>query len=522
MKGYEILKALQDLTVESTEEIQERINKITIKGISYHSGKIKPGEAFVCIKGYETDGHKYLKDAVKKGAVLAIVEDHQEEVDVPQISVKDSRVALAKLGAAFYQHPSRNLRMIGITATNGKTTTSFMVHKILQDAKMDAGIIGTVMVQYRDKKIPALLTTPESLDLQGHFADMIKEGISHVTMEVSSSAQELSRVVDVDFDIVSMNNISKDHIDNHGSFERYFEVKSRLITWAKPESTVILNLDCPYSKSLITETKGNVVTFGIDDTTGDFTIEDLDLSTGRGYFNLVIPREINLRGKTVKKGKVKVALSVPGYHSVYNSIVAAIIGLAVGVSPEAVAKSLQGFKGVERRFEFIYEKDFTIVDDHFANPGNIEMTLETLEKMDYRRLHILYAIRGRRGAVVNRENADALVKWVPKLKTETFFATEGKGYVMEKDRVTEEERRIFDEVTKEAGMDVTVYPTLQESIDAVLARAKKDDVILLAGCQGMDFGGKLILEALAVGKGEEEQKEILKPLEHRVAGIEEL
>lgn len=522
MTGKELLEVLQNTTAEISEEMKQRVNAVSVKGIAYHSGKVKPGEAFVCIKGYETDGHLYLKDAVKKGAVLAIVEDLQEDVEVPQIPVKDSRVALAKLGAAYYGHPSKKLQMIGITATNGKTTTSFMVHRILQDAKMDAGIIGTVMVQYRDKKIPALLTTPESLDLQGHFADMVKEGISHVTMEVSSSAQELSRVVDVDFDIVSMNNISKDHIDNHGSFERYFEVKSRLITWAKPGSTVILNLDCPYSKSLINETKGNVVTFGIDDKTGDFTIDNLDLSTGRGRFDFVVPKDISLSGRTVKRGRVTVELSVPGYHSVYNSIVAAIIGLAAGISPEAVATSLQGFKGVERRFEFIYEKDFTIVDDHFANPGNIEMTLETLEKMEYNRLHILYAIRGHRGPVVNRENGEALVKWVPKLKVDTFLATEGQGYVMEKDRVTEEERRIFDEVTKEAGMDVTVYSTLQESIDAVLSRAKKGDVILLAGCQGMDFGGKLILEALAEGKGEEEQREIMKPLEHRVAGVQEL
>lgn len=522
MKLIEILEVIE--TMEN-RDLHPGLNldqkNIEITGLSYHSRHVEAGNLFFCIKGYETDGHKYLQEAVNKGAVAAVVEDVQVGITIPQIKVKNSRVALANIAAKFYQEPSKKLQVIGITATNGKTTTSFMADKILKDQNIETGIIGTVMVQYRDKKIPSLLTTPESLDLQKHFKGMVEEEVSHVTMEVSSSAQELHRVDAVDFDIVTLNNISREHIDSHGSFERYFEVKSRLITRAKEDSAAVLNLDDAYSKGLITKTKAKVFTFGIEDTSGDFSVKNLDLSTGRGTFTLVVPKDLEHKGVKIPKGEREISLSVPGFHSVYNSVVAAIIGLLSGVDKEGVKKSLKDFRGVERRFEFIYEEDFKIVDDHFANAGNIHMTLGTLKEMDYNKLHVLYAIRGKRGIAVNRENTEALVEWLPKLGVAELLATESVSHVMEKDRVTIEEREIFEEVTKAAEIPTRIIKELPEAIEEVMEKAKPGDVVLLAGCQGMDYGGEIALRLLAKGKTEKEQQKILAPLKDRVAGIAE-
>src|SRR5699024_3689044 len=177
-------------------------------------------------------GHDFAADAVKSGAVALIVERFIEGVTVPQYKVSDTRTALAALADAFFDHPSKELKMIGITATNGKTSTSFMVNSILEEAGLNTGLIGTVMVKYGDTLIPSTLTTPESLDLHEYLYHMKKQGITHVTMEVSSSALELKRVGSVDFNYVALNNISREHIDLHGSFEAYFNAKASLIRTA--------------------------------------------------------------------------------------------------------------------------------------------------------------------------------------------------------------------------------------------------------------------------------------------------
>src|SRR5699024_4454311 len=213
--------------LESIEIIQSWNTKdIDINRLAYHSKRVSHGDLFVCIKGYQTDGHKYIMQAIANGAVAIIVEDYQEGWDIPQFQVKDSRKALAALSDTYFNYPSKSMKMIGITATNGKTTTSFITNTILEGHKLNTGLIGTVKVKYGDYVEPAVLTTPESLDLHRYFSEMVRHNISHTTMEVSSSALELNRVGNVDFDIVTLNNISREHIDLHGSFEEYYDSKA--------------------------------------------------------------------------------------------------------------------------------------------------------------------------------------------------------------------------------------------------------------------------------------------------------
>ncbi|MED3570923.1 UDP-N-acetylmuramyl-tripeptide synthetase [Cytobacillus praedii] len=467
-----------------------------INGVSYHSQKVSNGHLFVCVRGYKTDGHKYLAQAVANGAVAAVVEEVQEAFDIPQFVVKNSRIALAQLGDAFYDHPSKKMKMIGVTATNGKTTTSYMINAILENEGFKTGLIGTVSIKIDDMSIPAELTTPESLDLQNYLNQMVEKNVSHVCMEVSSAALETHRVETVDYDIVSLNNVSREHIDSHGSFEQYFEAKSSLIRNASERSIAVLNLDDPYSASLVNQTKAKVITFGVNSKEGHIHCKNLDLTTGRAKFTVEILKAFKANGAEYIPGEFDIELSVPGLHSVYNSMVAITVALLSGVAVSTIQHTLKNFAGVERRFEFIYEEDIKIIDDHFANTGNINVTLQTLKYMDYKKLHIVYAIRGERGPTVNQENAEAIVEWAAKLGLNEIIATKSISHVTAKDKVTDEEQRVFEEVMAEARIQVDLYDELPDAIARALNKAEKGDLVLLAGCQGMDHGAEIALQLL--------------------------
>lgn len=490
-----------------------------IAGIAYHSGKVIKGDLFFCIKGYEVDGHKYLASAKENGAVAAIVEDIQPGVDIPQFRVDDSRIAMATIAHMFYNKPSEKLNAIAITATNGKTSTSFMVNSILENQGLKTGLIGTVVVKIDQDSQAAVLTTPESIDLHSYYSEMVEAGCSHVTMEVSSSALELHRTGGSDFDIVALNNISREHIDSHGSFERYFEVKSSLITQAKKDSWAVLNLDCKYSKSLIDKAGGRVLTYGIEDTSGDLTIRGLDLSTGRGKFSVVLNKSINNGSETIQPCTFDVSLSVPGYHSVYNSLSAIAIALLSGISIETIKAGLKAFKGVERRFEFIYETPFIIVDDHFANRGNIKVTLETLNFMAYNKLRMIYAIRGSRGVAVNGENAEEIAAWFLKLNVDEIIVSMSRSNVNKYNKVRDAELEVFDQVMKDHSIEVRYHDELTDAIHDGLSKVEAGDVLLLAGCQGMDDGGHIALNQIHKMHPELNKEDLYAPIKYRVCGL---
>lgn len=510
MKLSELLKG-----VECIEPDMNFVD-MEISSIAYHSGKVEDDGLFVCIKGYKTDGHKYLKDAVNRGAVAALVEEFQPKVPVLQIRVKDARKALAMASCNFYSHPSRKMTMIGITATNGKTTTSFMLNEILKKNGYKTGLIGTVMIASGDKSIPSDLTTPESLDLQGYLSEMYLDGVTHVVMEVSSSALDLSRVHGVDFDYVCFNNISREHIDLHGSFEEYLRIKSSLILEAKKEAVAVLNGEEEVLLNLKEKSCCRVLTYGVQHPVGDIYCKDVDISDGRANWLLSLE---HLKDESYLQKEFRIKLSVPGFHSVYNAMSAIAVSLSMGIDIDVIRNGLLSFKGVERRFQFIYEDGFTVVDDHYANAGNIDVTLSTLSKMKYRNLHLVYGIRGSRGVIVNSENANATLKWLDQLRLKTFVATKSISHVTEKDRVTDEETEAFLSVMKKGGLDILIRDELPDAIDIALSRVEDGDVILLAGCQVMDSGGRVVLEKLAEGKSEGERRKILEPVKDRVCGI---
>lgn len=510
MKLKEILKNVD--IKDSDFDIDENIE---INNLAFHTDDVKEGSIFVAIKGYITDGHKFIEKAKELGAEIAIVEDFSNS-DIKQIKVENSRKTLADISANFYKHPSEEMKVIGITATNGKTTTAFMVDSILTEAKKTTGMIGTVLTKYGDTKIPSLLTTPESLTLQKYIRDMKDHNVQYLTMEVSSSAQELYRNRNIDFDIVTFNNIGREHIDQHGSFEKYFQYKSRLIRHAKKDSIAILNSDDEMIYSLKEKTAANVLSFSLQNSEADFGISNLDLSTGMGCFNFKINNEILIEGLKIEKNEFKIELGSVGFSSVMNSVVAIIISLCLGIEVEVIQRALKRFKGVERRFELIYDNEFKILDDHFANEKNIDSTMSTLKEMKYNNLHILYAIRGKRGYEVNKEIAERLVKWIEILKPTSICATLSKETVTEKDRVTDEELAIFKETLNNANIDYKIYDNLCDSIEDNIDLLEEEDVLLLAGCQGMDKGAHVVLEKLIKNGKSSEIESLKKIVENRI------
>ncbi len=490
-----------------------------LNGIAYHSGQVSDGYLFVCIKGYKTDGHLYLDQAAQKGAAAAVVEDFQDNVPVTQYKVADSRLALAALADKYYNHPSRKINLTGVTATNGKTTTTYMINSILQEHGLNTGLVGTVIVKAGNNIEPADLTTPESLDLHRFFSRMVEEKVSHAVMEVSSSGLELKRVGSVDFNTVIVNNISREHIDLHGSYENYYNAKASLVRTAGKKQWAVFNLDCPQTAPLVKETGANVLTYGIKNRDADIVVDNLDLSTGRASF------QVNLKNKhffsflSEQPDSINVNLSVLGLHSVYNSMAAILAALINKIPAETISRALLNFKGVERRFELIFEDDFMVLDDHFANSGNINVTLETLQMMNYEKLHLVYAIRGSRGVTVNRENAEALVYWAPKLGLDKIIATTSSSHVGEKDLVTADELKVYKKVIAQAGLKTEIYEELPDAIAAGLKETNKGDVLLLAGCQGMDYGASICLGQIHKLKPELPEKMVFSALKNRVAGV---
>ncbi len=512
MDHNKLLKA-----ISVTEIRPGRIEPIT--SIAYHTSSVTEGSLFVCIKGYKTDGHLYLGQAVKKGAAAAVVEAFVDGIDIPQYRVNDSRRALAALADLFYGHPSKKLDVTGVTATNGKTTTTYMINSIFEEHGLNTGLIGTVVVKIGTRVQPALLTTPESLDLHRFFDQMVKEQVSHIVMEVSSSGLELKRVGSVDFNTVIVNNISREHIDLHGSYERYFAAKASLAREARENQWAVFNLDCPQTAPLAKETKARVFTYGLKNQDADCQVRDLDLSTGRASFTVELKRKYSFEVLASQPDSFSIELSVLGLHSVYNAMAAVLTALLQGIPAETITKALHDFRGVERRFELIFEDNYKVIDDHFANSGNIHVTLETLQMMEYKKLHLVYAIRGSRGVTVNRENAEALAYWVPRLGLNRIIATTSCGHVGEKDTVTTEERQVFEQVMDQAGISTEIYEQLPGAVARGLSETESGDVLLLAGCQGMDYGASICLEQISRSRPDLPKSEVFAALKNRVAGV---
>ncbi len=315
-----------------------------VGGIAYHSKQIGEGFLFVAIRGMEVDGHQFIEEAVQRGAEAVVSEEERGVSNRTLILVPNSRQALAKISSNFYGDPSSHLTLIGITGTNGKTTTTYLLESIFRKAGYDVGVIGTINYRFGQKTTPALNTTPESLDLHGILSEMLKGGISHVIMEVSSHGLDLDRVFGCQFDAVVFTNLTSEHLDYHKTLEQYFESKQKLFSDSLVKSQkkgrfAVTNHDDPRGEEIVRGIDLPVIHYGMSPSC-DITADQVTSSF----------EGLSCRVRT-PKGEISIRSKLIGDFNIYNILAAVSVGIGMEVPLETLRKGVEGLEGVSGRLE---------------------------------------------------------------------------------------------------------------------------------------------------------------------------
>jgi UDP-N-acetylmuramoyl-L-alanyl-D-glutamate--2,6-diaminopimelate ligase len=356
---------------------------VAVTGVVYRSDKVTTGDAFFCIPGFAHDGHDFAAMAVARGAAALVVERPLTGLDVPQFIVANSREALAVVSARFEGEPSRSLDLIGITGTNGKTTTGYLVDSILRAAGRTTGIIGTVETRIAGQRRDSARTTPESCDLQHLLAEMRDAGVTGVAMEVSSHAIDLHRVDGAVFAAVAITNLTQDHLDFHHTIEEYASVKQRLFTDFEVGARVA-NIDDRFGACVAAEVPG-VLTVGRDET-AMVRAEDERLTAAGASFTLVTPQ-----------GTAHVELPLAGAFNVSNALVAAGCTLAVGIPLETVVAGLESAPQVPGRLERVEcGQPFSVIVDYAHTPDSLEKVLLAVAAVTPGRVIVVFGCGGDR------------------------------------------------------------------------------------------------------------------------------
>lgn len=347
---------------------------IEIQKIHYDSRKIGPHDCFVAIRGTGTDGHNFVGSAIERGANVVVLENDAALPDsyfmhsgVAKVVVPDSRKALAILSANYFGHPTKAMKVVGVTGTNGKTTTTHLVRSILESAGMKAGLIGTIEYRIGDTIVPATHTTPESLELNELFAEMLRQGCSAVTMEVSSHALHQSRVFGLDFDVAVFTNLTQDHLDYHVTMDAYLQAKKILFDTLGPSAQAVTNIDDAQGQTIVSSTPATKVTYS--------AARSADVKAGK----------VNLRIEgttfTIVHNNESTTISSPlvGRFNVYNMLAAFSAGVAMGIPKEIIRKGIENVQSVRGRFEKIRSpKGWTAIIDYAHTPDALEKCLRTI------------------------------------------------------------------------------------------------------------------------------------------------
>lgn len=327
-----------------------------IAGLDYDNRRVKPGWCFVATRGGSADGNRYIDAALQSGAVAIVSDSQPPRGNIPWAQVQHGRRALARLSANFYGRPAEKLQISGITGTNGKTTTSFLLQAVVRAAGRKSALVGTVEYRIEDEVLPAPHTTPEALELNQFFARALDEGCTEAVMEVSSHALEQQRVYGVPFDVAVFTNLTRDHLDYHLSMEDYFASKAVLFqgSGAEPPRVAVINIEDPYGVRIIKLCKKQqeVITYGID--SGDFHAKDLKIESSGSRFNLVAP-----------DSEIAIWTPLLGRVNVFNVIAASAAAYARGVELRAIAEAVSSLDRVPGRFERVDAgQPFTVVVDY--------------------------------------------------------------------------------------------------------------------------------------------------------------
>ena len=430
-----------------------------VSGLCFDSEKVKEGDLFFCLVGAENDGHMFAADAISRGAAAVVVE-RTLALDVPQIEVADTRKALSHAASAFYGNPSKRLKMIGITGTNGKTTTTYIVKSIIEAAGFSCGLIGTNAVEYLESKTDARLTTPDPIELHAILKEMSDAGVEYVVMEVSAHALKLSKVDGIVYEVAAFTNFSRDHLDFFGSMDNYAQAKMSFFSPEHARSAVV-NADDTLGNAILKNSKLPAVTYGVDNPSDVFGI-DLEMSAyGLSYV-------INMADNV---GRVKFSLT--GRFNMYNTLCAAAIAMSLGFDLNTVIAGIRNVKKIDGRFNIINMSKCNVIIDFAHTDDGIANILRAIREFAPARIITVFGCGGNR----DRTKRAVMGKIVSQMSDYCFVTSDNPRFEPPQD--------IIDEIA--SGIDEIGKTNYQKIVDRkqaireAIAMANKNDIVLIAG-----------------------------------------
>lgn len=378
-------------------EYSGTVRDVEITFVTDDSRKVCEGCAFICSKGASFDGHTFAQKAAELGARLIVAQ--QDTGAENQIIVEDSKKAYALICANFFDNPAKKMKMIGITGTNGKTTSTYLIKDILQQQGKKVGLIGTIQNMIDQQDIPAKYTTPQAYELNVLLSQMHKSGCEYVVMEVSSMALVQHRLYGIQFDTAVFTNLTQDHLDYHKTMEEYFKAKCILFENSK---NIIVNADDEYGRIIAQQYKDktNVRTFSIKDDSACCTAKNIELSGTGSKFIMVSEGCIN-----------RAEFPMPGEYSVHNAMGAALACESLGFDMAKIAQSLKNIQGVKGRCEVLVKEPFTVICDYAHTPDGLENVLSGLKPFAEKRFIVLYGCAGERDPKKRRYMSEAVAKY---------------------------------------------------------------------------------------------------------------
>jgi UDP-N-acetylmuramoyl-L-alanyl-D-glutamate--2,6-diaminopimelate ligase len=385
---------------KTVRQLADQLTQVQIAGdagreitaLVYDSRAVKPGALFVALAGSKADGHDFVAAACRQGAAAVLID---KDVPVPAgvvvLKVPDTRAAMLSIAPYFYDYPSRSLRLIGVTGTNGKTTTTHLIRAILRKAGFRVGLIGTIHTIIDDQTLPVKNTTPDVIDLQALFADMVAAGVSHAIMEVSSHALALGRTSGSEFDVGVYTNITRDHLDFHHTFENYIAAKAQLFKMisapgaTKANKAAVVNTDDPAAPAMLAVSACRRITYGVQ-SAADLTAAAISVRARGASFTVKGPF-----------GDLPLDLKITGIFNVYNVLAAVGAALAEGISADIVKQALEEFASVPGRFELVDAgQKFAVIVDYAHTPDSLENVLRTARQFATRRIIVVFGCGGDR------------------------------------------------------------------------------------------------------------------------------
>jgi UDP-N-acetylmuramoyl-L-alanyl-D-glutamate--2,6-diaminopimelate ligase len=451
---------------------------IDITGIAYDSRRVQPGSLFVAVPGFHVDGHDFVRQAVAAGAAAVVVQHDRltafVDLPIPALAVEDTRIALSAAAAEFYDHHGRSMRVIGVTGTDGKTTTTYLTSALLESAGRQTGLMGTVdfKVGPEWRHNDTRQTTPEALEVQQLLAEMRDAGVTHAVIESSSHGLELHKLDHCAYDVAVVTNVGQDHLELHGTAEAYLAAKGRLFSFLDERTgksgpaTGIVNADDPRSaEHMRSRTHAPVLSYGVD-TGADVRAQDLSLDASGASFILATP-----------SGSVPVRTQLPGRFNVSNALAAASVALVEGVDLPVIAAGLAEARGVPGRMERIDAgQPFTVIVDYAHTGPAFEKVLRTLRPLTSGRIIAVFGCAGGRSP----ERRPGMGSVAARLADFTILTDE--------DPHEEDPRAILDDIAtamraagRRDGDDFTVVEDRRDAIRTALDQARPDDLVLLAG-----------------------------------------